>query len=117
MIYANTLFTLGVIGHIRKQPLWFSVVREAPMLSPAEERSPESIKLLSSASSFSTDDEPTYTGHAHAHAHGPSSFGVQTQQTYVPGGGTPSMITRGFGGRTNRRMTGSTLPPTYVEEC
>ncbi|EIM85579.1 uncharacterized protein STEHIDRAFT_147925 [Stereum hirsutum FP-91666 SS1] len=119
MIYANTLFTLGVIGHMRKQPLWFSVVREAPMLSPAEERSPESIKLLSSASSFSTDDEPTYNNHSHphTHVHGPSSYAVQTQQAILPGGGTPSMITRGFAGRTNRRMTGSTLPPTYVEEC
>lgn len=116
MIYSNTLFTLGVIGHMRKQPLWFSVVREAPMLSPAEERSPESIKLLSSASSFSTDDETIYSGHGHGHApaHGPSSYGVQTQQAIL---GTPSMISRGFPGRTNRRMTGSTLPPIYVEEC
>ncbi|KAI0035645.1 hypothetical protein K488DRAFT_82834 [Vararia minispora EC-137] len=123
MLYTNTLFTLAIINHMRRHPIWFSRVRDAPRLPPLvfathppmqlDEGKAHSLSL--SASSSSLLHHPTTTRYSHGHSqipdpHSPLLPSIDESSAAPP---SPSVAVHEHAvARTDAELA---LPPTYTE--
>lgn len=130
MLYSNTLFTLAVINHMRKQPIWFTPVRDTPRLPPLVFASPgptlsmDEVKTLLSGSSFSLPQHdsrrppiinassvPSLRLHTlQAHQRGDDATSGSGQTPLLPASGQNSLDSH-----EHRRRSTMTLPPDYSE--
>ncbi|VDC04072.1 unnamed protein product [Peniophora sp. CBMAI 1063] len=130
MLYSNTLFTLAVINHMRKHPIWFTPVRETPRLPPLVFAAPgpavnmDEVKTLLSGSSFSL---PAHDTRRPSDRMAPSipSLALHTTQAHrrgddaASGSGLTPLLPNSeqnpLDSPDQRRRSTVTLPPDYSE--
>ncbi|KZV75105.1 hypothetical protein PENSPDRAFT_647381 [Peniophora sp. CONT] len=129
MLYSNTLFTLAVINHMRRQPIWFTPVKDTPRLPPLVFAGPvqtvnmDEVKMLLSGSSFSLPPHDPRRPPIRAAPSVPS-LALHSTQAYrrgddtASGSGVSPLLPSGEHSpleSQERRRSTITLPPDYSE--